>query len=59
MLIPCFRLVGKAPPPGTTVELTQIDVCTQMLVMYKKQQQEEFKIEHSRLSMALGLNRHL
>lgn len=76
---------GKAPPRGTTVELTHIDVPPNMnlwplfhngvatglcihpsasnvdstWIVYNKQNQSEFSIEHSGFLMALGLNGHL
>ncbi|XP_008202865.1 anaphase-promoting complex subunit 1 [Nasonia vitripennis] len=83
--IPKLCLTGKAPPRGTTVELTHIDVPANMnlwplfhngvatglcihpsaqnvdstWIVYNKQQQGEFGIEHSGFLMALGLNGHL
>ncbi|KAL7307917.1 hypothetical protein TKK_0000010 [Trichogramma kaykai] len=83
--IPRLCLTGKAPPRGTTVELTHIDVPSNMntwplfhnglatglcihpsaknvdstWIVYNKQQQGEFGIEHSGFLMALGLNGHL
>lgn len=78
-------ILGKAPPRGTTVELTHIEVPSNMnlwplfhngvatglcihpsasnvdstWIVYNKQQQGEFGIEHSGFLMALGLNGHL
>lgn len=83
--IPRLCLTGKAPPRGTTVELKNIDIPTNMnlwplfnngvatglcihpgatnvdstWIVYNKQQQGEFGIEHSGFLMALGLNGHL
>ncbi|XP_011495610.1 PREDICTED: anaphase-promoting complex subunit 1 [Ceratosolen solmsi marchali] len=83
--IPRLCLTGKAPPRGSTIELTHIDVPTNMnlwplfhngvatglcihpnasnvdstWIVYNKQQQGEFGIEHSGFLMALGLNGHL
>ncbi|XP_077273571.1 anaphase promoting complex subunit 1 isoform X1 [Temnothorax americanus] len=83
--IPRLCLTGKAPPRGTTVELTHIDVPPNMnlwplfhngiaaglcihpdaanidstWIVYNKQQQGEYGVEHSGFLMALGLNGHL
>ncbi|XP_043478595.1 anaphase-promoting complex subunit 1 [Leptopilina heterotoma] len=83
--IPRLCLTGKAPPRGTTVELSHIEVPPNMnlwplfhngvaaglrihpdasnidstWIVYNKQQQGEFGVEHSGFLMALGLNGHL